>query len=517
MWYIFSYTEFFSWVGVFIKAIILNGKLDILKQSVGLVKIQVQFQFETEPVAPRVAVIFTDGDNGNNRRVPMPVTTDGVNVFAQGEYELPYVFYGYSPRKMSVSFCVSDGTDDGEIIDSELEVPIFKRKPLAHFIAGSSREKVKTSADIFLNIISLPFRILPVKHNRVSFMTNRTDELTGNIREVYKKLSEDKSLELKVLSKGGGVKSAVSMLFRFMYLYMTSRVVFVDDYFHLISFVKKKRETQLIQLWHACGVFKTFGFSRIHKDSKLKVSSANHRQYDYAVVSSPSVKDFYAEAFGISNEKVTALGSPRCDRLVDEEYKKAQKEKFYSCYPQLKNKKLLMFAPTFRGGGHGDCYFNKDDFNVDEVLEYLGEDWAVLIKLHPYLTEKFTCSEKNKDRMADCSQWDVNDVLFVTDFLVTDYSSVIFEASVLGIPMAFYATDLEEFIGSRDFYYDYLSFIPGKFFRNIKDVCKYISDGKYDMERIKAFKESAFGDTVGNAADNVSEFTHRIIERNDNS
>ncbi len=497
----------------FIKATMLSRKLNIIDKSTGFVRLQVQFQFEMEPVSSRVAVIFTDTDSGENRRIPMAVKTDGTVVSAEGDYELPYVFYGFSPKKTAISFSVSDGTDNGEIIDSNLQVPYFKRKPLKHFICGTNREKIKTVTDVFLNTLCLPFRLLPVKDNRVSFFSNRTDELTGNIREVYKELSEDSALDVKVLCKGGGVRSAVSMLFKFMYLYMTSKVVFVDDYFHLISFIKKKSKTELIQLWHACGVFKTFGFSRIHKDSKLKVSSSNHRQYDHAIVSSPGVRAYYAEAFGISTQKVVALGSPRCDRLVDSAYINSQCEKFYSAFPQLKEKKLLMFAPTFRGGGNGDCYYNKADFNVDEVLEHLGDDWAVLIKLHPYLTEKFTCSEKNKDRMVDCSDWDVNDVLFVTDFLLTDYSSVIFEASVLDIPMAFYAKDLEEFIGSRDFYHDYLSFIPGEFFDNTEAACRFILSGNVNMEKIKHFKAEAFGDTIGCAVNNVVQFTKKIMER----
>ena len=490
---------------------IVDSKINIINNEMGIIELNVKFQFCNVPVSPRVAVIFTDKNTGENRRIPMAITVEGTVVYAGGVYEIPYVFLDHSPETTVVSFSVSDGTDNGEILETDIELPHYKRRSFKHFLSSSKREKIKTLVDIVLNTMCLPFRLLPVKKNRVSFFSNRTDELTGNIREVYNTISQDETLDIKVLSKGGGVSSSLSMLFGFMYLYMTSQVVFVDDYFHLISYIKKKKETKLIQLWHACGAFKTFGFSRIHKDSKLKVSSANHRQYDYAVVSSEDVAHFYAEAFGISEEKAISLGSPRCDRLVDEAYIEKTKEKFYNEYPQLKGKKLFMFAPTFRGGGHGDCFYPMDDFKVDEVLGELGDEWAVLIKLHPYLTEKFTCSEENKDRMVDCSAWDVNDVLFVTDFLVTDYSSVIFEASILDIPMAFYAKDLEEFIATRDFYYDFLSFIPGDFFDDIKDVATLAREEKADMERIREFKYKAFGNTIGYACENIKNFTKELI------
>ncbi len=494
-----------------INAKTISIKADIINNSTGIIELKAEFQFESIPVSPRVAVIFKDAKTGEDRRIPMAIVTNECNVTAKGVYEIPYVFLNHSPESLKISFSLSDGTDNGEVFDTDIQLPYFKRKALKHFLSSSKREKIKTVVDIILNCLCLPFRALPVKKNRISFFSNRTDELTGNIREVYNTISQDESYDIKVLSKGGGVKSSVSMLFKFMYLYMTSKVVFVDDYFHLISYIKKKDNTKLIQLWHACGAFKTFGFSRIHKDSKLKVSSANHRQYDYAVVSSPDVAHFYAEAFGISSEKAVALGSPRCDRLVDSEYIEKTKEKFYEEYPQLKGKKLFMFAPTFRGGGHGDCYYPKENFIVDEVLEALGDDWAILIKLHPYLTEKFTCSDANKERMVDCSHWDVNDVLFVTDFLVTDYSSVIFEASILNIPMAFYAKDLEEFIATRDFYCDFLYFIPGDFFDDITEVALLAKENSADMERIKEFKYKAFGDTIGNACSNIKQFVSEIM------
>ena len=493
-------------------ASIRSVQANVINEKRGIIELQGEFKYSFIPVSARVAVIFTDTETNENRRIPMAVTVEGDVVRVSGTYEIPYVFLSHSPEETAVSFSVSDGTDNGVILTSDVVLPHYKRSFVSHFISSSKREKIKILTDIVLNAISLPFRLLPVKKNRVSFFSNRTDELTGNIREVYNEISKDDAFEVKVLSKGGGVRSAFSLLFGFMYLYMTSKVVYVDDYFHLISYVKKKDETKLIQLWHACGAFKTFGFSRIHKDSKLKVSSANHRQYDYAVVSSQDVAHFYAEAFGISTEKAIALGSPRCDRLVDEAYIEKTKEKFYSEYPQLKGKKLFMFAPTFRGGGHGDCYYPKEDFDVDHVLDVLGDEWAVLIKLHPYLTEKFTCKEENKSRMVDCSAWDVNDVLFVTDFLVTDYSSVIFEASILDIPMAFYAKDLEEFIATRDFYYDFLSFIPGTFYDDIDDVAVLARDNGADMEKIRQFKYNAFGNTIGYAGENIRKFTHQLID-----
>lgn len=472
------------------------------------IDISVCFKCDRVIESPRIAILFEA--DGLFRRVPMLVHVDGDCVRASSSYDVSYAFYDKVPSDVSISFMFSDGTDLGKKYTTDIVVHNVKRNRIKHFFDLTNREKVKSIVGLFLNILSLPFRLLKIKHNRVSFVTGRTLEPTGNLRAVYNTVKDMDGVDVRLYCHQGGVKGAVLSIFKFLYLYMTSAVVYVDDYYHPISYVKKKSGTTLIQLWHGCGAFKTFGFSRYHKESVLEFYSPNHRQYDIAIVSSPDVIDLYAEAFGINNTNVMPLGSPRCDALVDEDFKAEFTAEFYNKYPKLKDKKLLLFAPTFRGGGNGDSYYPMEQFDVDRVLENLGDDWAVIIKLHPYLTEKFTCSAKNADRMVDLSEYDVNDILIVTDFLVTDYSSVIFEASILDVPMAFLTYDLEEFIECRDFYFDFKSFIPGPIARNVDDLCTLVLQGG-DPDAVADFKRRAFGDSLGTACDNVFKLTKELL------
>ena len=159
---------------------------------------------------------------------------------------------------------------------------------------------------------------MKVQPNKVTFLSNRSDRLTGNIKSVFFEMTKLNNVDITVLCKKGGLKANLPNLFKFFKLYATSSVVFVDDYYHFLSYLKKKDDVKLIQLWHACGAFKTFGFSRLGRDSYLRQSSPNHRQYDYVIVSSNEVIPYYAEGFGVSMDKVIALGSPRCDVLEDE-------------------------------------------------------------------------------------------------------------------------------------------------------------------------------------------------------
>lgn len=475
------------------------------------IDIAVSFAPKKEVASPRVSIVFSS--NGGNRRLPMEIITKNGKIFARGKYDAAFIFYDFTPSQIGISFVFSDGKDNGRKYNTDLTVNKIKKRAIRHFFSLTRHEKVKTLVGFILNILSFPFRLLSVKENRISFFTNRTDVPTGNLKAVYNTVKKIDGVDIHVICNSGGLRGITEILFKFLYFYMTSKIVYVDDYYHLISYVKKKKKTTLIQLWHGCGAFKTIGFSRFHKSSALQLYSVNHRQYDYAIVSSPEITDFYAEAFGISSEKVLPLGSPRCDILTNEKYQKEVREKFYLEYPDLINKKLLLFAPTFRGKGNGDCYYPVEKFNVDNVLQTLGEEWAVIIKLHPYLTEKLTFSRDNEKRVADCGKWDINDILFVTDFLVTDYSSVIFEASILEIPMAFLAFDLDKFIAKRDFYYNFKYFVPGPIIKTDVEAAEIAKSGRYDLEKIKAFRQKAFGNTMGNACSNIKALTLKLLER----
>ncbi|TAS63140.1 CDP-glycerol glycerophosphotransferase family protein, partial [Lactiplantibacillus plantarum] len=83
----------------------------------------------------------------------------------------------------------------------------------------------------------------------------------------------------------------------------------------------------LIQVWHAVGAFKTFGYSRLGMPGGPKVQSLNHRNYTKALVSSHNIADKYAEGFGIAPDKIQPLGIPRTDIFFDEPKKQAIRER----------------------------------------------------------------------------------------------------------------------------------------------------------------------------------------------
>ena len=305
-----------------------------------------------------------------------------------------------------------------------------------------------------LSVCKLYYKLLSKKEivpNRITFMSGRHDELVGNSRFVYDQIKDNKDLEFRFLlfSDPLGHNKLINII-RFLTLYSTSKIIIIDDYFRLINLVEKRDGVKLIQLWHACGAFKTFGFSRLGKKGGPKQTDPNHRMYDYSIVSSQEIAKHYSEGFGLSDECIAVTGIPRTDIFMDSDYSAAVKARFYERYPQLKNKKIILFAPTFRGNGQISGYYPIQAFNPVDLYEQLGGKYAILIKLHPFCEERYEIPKQYGDVIIDLSQEDeLNDLLFVTDLLITDYSSVIFEASLLDIPMLFYAYDLYKYIPKR--------------------------------------------------------------------
>ena len=354
----------------------------------------------------------------------------------------------------------------------------------------------------------------PVVKNRISFISGRRDEMGGNEKFVYDILKSRNDIDFKFILQSDLDKSSkIGKKKEFYKLYATSRIVIVDDYFNLLDTVKKRNDVTLIQLWHACGAFKTFGFSRLGKPGGPKQTSTSHRMYDYTIVSSENIIKYYAEGFGLSDRNILPTGIPRTDIFRDSEYADRIKKEFYSKHPQLTNKKIIMFAPTFRGAGQNSAYYPLDVFDPDRFYEKIGDEYAVIIKLHPFCKERFKIEDKYKDYIIDLSDEDeLNDLLFVTDLLITDYSSAIFEASLLDIPMLFFSYDLYHYISDRDFYCDYETFVPGKIVFTQQALEEAVIKSDCETEKIKPFREKFFSGYDGKSSERVANFIIDILE-----
>ena len=508
-------------------------EIDNIFVEKGKLNIEATAEFEINPLAtvPKIRLLFCG--QGQTRRFPLPVQEctkeNGIcKAKAQYSYNLYYLFYEQTLNEPAVlTFDLAYGADEYEAVDFTVKSHdnehlkldgnrvIIDNKIKYHKQHFGLQDLTKRSTYTItlkkpivklLNIYYKKYWKMPVKMNRVTFISGRRSELSGNEKFVYDKLKDIKGIDFQFLmfSNAKGHYN-IENIKRFFELYTTSRVVIVDDYFRMLNIVPKKDDVKLFQLWHACGAFKTFGFTRIGKDGGPRQWAKNHRMYDYAVVSSKNIAKHYAEGFGIPDSCILPSGVPRTDIFCDSGYKEKTRAAFFEKYPQLKNKKIILFAPTFRGKGQMSAYYPTDKFNPNEICSALGDEYAIIIKLHPFCKEKYSIEEKYKDQIIDLSNADeLNDLLFVTDLLITDYSSVVFEASLLDIPMLFYAFDLDEYIENRDFYYDFKEFIPGKTVFLQDELIKAVQNNDFESEKVEKFKHKFFDDIDGQSSQRVA-------------
>ena len=350
--------------------------------------------------------------------------------------------------------------------------------------------------------------------NRITFYSARRDELSGNFEFVYNKLKDDPNLDIKFYYNTNTFRYMTKKQIKeFGELCATSKVIVLDEFTPQIHLINLKPETKLVQLWHACGAFKTFGFSRLGKPKGSPQPTRMHRSYDYVTVSSDYCKRCHSEGFGIPTENVVPTGIARTDIFFDEAYKKKVSAQFYKGHPNFKGKKIVLFAPTFRGNVKETANYPMHMFDLEEVCKNLKDDYNIIIKHHPFIQEQHPIPEQYADRVIDLSEsTEINDLLFVTDVIITDYSSLVFEASLLNIPMVFFAYDLESYIKGRDFYFDFKRYIPGKICDSMYDVVDTINNEDYHTEKIEEFRNMFYDDLDGHSSERIAELIKSCLE-----
>lgn len=446
-----------------------------------------------------------------DRRFPLEVRVEesenGPQILADAEIELPYVFRQPPRHKVTVTFALWCGVQEWILDDQPFPVQreLFARPEqtskrnllvfgcctigLPFFIARAWLRENKNLSKAVKKANETVYRLSGYNYsprqrhtdyfaakyeqyvslhkklsgNKVLFLSERLPEEGGNLQLIRERFAGDPDIEVTEFINTHTVDALNKKDLRECARKCAeARVIILEDFYPQLHQLNIRRETKVVQLWHACGAFKTFGLTRMGKPGGAPQSSMNHRNYDFVSVSSETIRDIYAEAFAIPTSKVKALGVPRTDALFDWERKRKTREELYKKYPFLRDQKVILFAPTFRGDGNKDAYYPEDAFRLEAFMEKMPEDTACIIKHHPFVHQPVEIPPKWQNRVLDLTGKDhINDLMLITDLLITDYSSSIFEAAILEVPMLFYAFDEEEYMASRDFYFAYEEMVPG--------------------------------------------------------
>lgn len=279
----------------------------------------------------------------------------------------------------------------------------------------------------------------------------------------------------------------------------------------------KRKKTTYIQTWHGSLSLKPIGKCRGDKFSRIAylVSKADSDLMDYAISGSKWCTDMWPDGL-IYDGQIETLGNPRCDVLFNSV--KEKHTQFRQEYGLPENAKILLYAPTFRGGSQNtnrsvDLEQITLDFeNVIHALENkFGGIWYVFMRIHPQLaaTIKELPLKDKSSRLIDVSQRpDMAEIMAATDAIITDYSTVIFEGFLTGQPGFIYADDLEAYVADRGKLMFELKDIPFPVARNNQKLIQNIVD--FDLNTYRE-KSKAFIEANGIVDDGMA--TIRVVDK----
>lgn len=426
------------------------------------------------------------------RRAYFLYYSDGIVIYENTENSfLDYISTPETREYIENYFDVPEVSLNGEAFQIETGEALPKLQALP---ARSYRQRLVRKA---VHI----FKKLPLK-NQVLFLTVRRDgELEGNTKALYPYVKSPKKVCAKQLPHG--YFTSIKMF----YHVITSKVIVTDDYLKYLRHFPLKKEQRVIQLWHACGAFKKFG--RRGTNISVGTDMATHAQYNLVSVSGDFIRPIYADAFNINVKKVQALGCPRTDDFFDQKLMEEKRERIYQKYPDWKDKYVIIYAPTFRDVGKDRTQFHPE-LDFDRLSGELLPNQLFLVCPHPIM--KNDILEKEYDNIKLIREFSTNDLMFVSDLLVTDYSSVIFEYVLLKKPIAFFCYDLVTY--NRGFYLNYPDDLPGNVYENQKALTDYLRDpGRHVTdEKYNIFIQKYMSGCDGHSCERIAKIINDYME-----
>ncbi|NLL63218.1 MAG: hypothetical protein GX241_03100 [Ruminococcaceae bacterium] len=343
-----------------------------------------------------------------------------------------------------------------------------------------------------------------VVENRVGLVSMHNAHFTDGLGEIkremgkgYKYLKIERKIDFKFLTTDA-------------YRLGQCKYIFFNDNFMPLSKCRPNSKTTIVQLWHGMGAFKKFGMD-IPQDSKVRAREiAANKKLNFVVCSSPNVAEIYANAFSVDLSKIIDTGTPNQDF-----YFRKTHTHIYDTYPKLKNKFVILYAPTFRDGISNEEIFN--NFDIEYIKSKLSSDVVLTVRMHPQVNNNAKFEEyKNATDYIDVTDYkNVNELCKAADLLITDYSSICMDFALQRKPMIFFAYDLDYYKGARDFYFDYEKYVPGPIVKTKEELVKTINEiykkQKSGEETVDKIKLDKFYEFNFDSADGTA--TKQLLER----
>lgn len=368
--------------------------------------------------------------------------------------------------------------------------------------------------------------VLPVQNKTIVFESNLGKNYTGNPRAIYEYMVEQGLderynivwiLEDLTTNLPGKAKKIRRVRIKYFY-YMAISHIWVADC-RQPMYLKKRKNQIYIQTWHGTPLKKLaldMDVLDMSGSTDIEVYRENFRAntatWDYLISQNRFSTETFRRCFDFHKEMLE-IGYPRNDILF-----KGNNEAYIA---QLKqemglpaDKKIILYAPTWRDNQYykKGVYKFSTQMDYDKMQQELADEYVMIVKYH-YLVKDPVDWSKYQGFIYQFSQTEeISRLYLVSDILITDYSSVMFDYSLLKRPMIFFTYDMEDYKKNlRGFYFDFMGTAPGPIVQDNDELVKAVKE--YDSGQWEKLYHE-FSVTYNHADDgNASGKVCKVIEQ----
>lgn len=274
----------------------------------------------------------------------------------------------------------------------------------------------------------------------------------------------------------------------------TSRAVVLDSYCIVVSLLGDRIEAPVVQIWHALGNMKKFGYAALDTpeghSSKTACLMHMHEGYDAVAVSSINFRDDLAAGFNVDPSIVFEAPLPRVDLLRDPHFSAEQRDAFLQSHPEMAGKQTIVYCPTFR-----KTPAPNEEKAMRDLLSAVDFDRYNFV----YMPHPVSRQVLDDPRVITATRSGA-DPLFAADYVITDYSTVMYEAGLMDIPVYLYAYDWDTYHEKRSFNIDLARDVPALFTNDATAIMTAIELGRFDSKAFAQFTESNIAGLEGESA-----------------
>lgn len=374
--------------------------------------------------------------------------------------------------------------------------------------------KLKSIVLTIILALFYPFTFLfRVHQNRITFISLEHDNLSKDFKILHDELNAKQEYEIKPLlfkfqpTFLGQLQYGLACIQQ-LFVLQSSKLVIIDYNNFVISKFPHRKEVKVLEIWHATAALKNFG-NCVQRDYEIK-------NYDYAIANSDFYKGVYAQAFNLPEENVLVTGIPNNDKIFDDHFVQDTKVRLLEKYPVLANKKVITYAPTFRG--RISTYFKEAKIDLARVHQALGEDYVIIYKAHPLISGS---AYENNPHVLFIEEEPISSIFCITDVLITDYSAIAVDWMVFDKPIIAYVPDFKSYSKKPGLTIDYLQEFPGAVTFNEGELIQALQatdSTSYQKERALFFKKT-YNYCDGKATERVLKviedlMTEKTVEKN---